>query len=448
MKFSFSDVRLVDVTKKKSWVTYKIEFDEPFSYKEGTVPKRVHYPKIYGGEYQIRLGSAKTLKERKILGEDLLALVLEDLQEGKDPKRKTEIEVAKIAVEKEKTNNVSYDSAIENMIKYHRWDNPSETQELTAVNAINFFNNQFRLYVTEINKLDDITKITKDDIVFYIARHNNPQGKVYLYPVDGKTYKIRTWTISTCISKIQTINYIFMPLVDKNIIPISPTVGISNLRKKLKRTATQKIFVKRHQIWTEEELVEFHIKGNTDENRLFYNVGLCCYHAFIRRSEILRMRLGMVDLQNKRFVIPSSITKSDRKYDTVVHIYLKFNQKLHDALELYINQQFGKDLNPEYRLFPAPEGNNIKYTYEEFRKDNRSSLFKHLDSSKTPYSLKHTGVTEYWNRQIDKGIHPNVIISKLMKKCRHSNTNETIKYLELELGLDVASKYEDDEDDE
>ncbi|RZL36763.1 MAG: site-specific integrase [Pedobacter sp.] len=425
--FTYSKLKINTDNPKKWYISYTIKYDD----------NKTVYAKIYGGEYLIRLNDFENDTEHIAKAEKLLKKVKKDLDLGQDPKSKTEDLKKQLYEEHLKAQGVTYDEAVQIMIEYHNWDNPAPAQKITAYNQKIFYNAEFRRYVHEIGKTDDVTKITTDDILNYILRHNNPRGAEYLYPVDGKVYPVGTWSISTCVSKLGNLGYFFTPLLEKRKIETNPLRAITNIKKKLKRTTVQKPKQNRYELWTESELVEFDKVLNTDKFMLHYAIGMCCYHAYIRNSEVLRITLDMIDLENKRFVLDSDITKGHNKYDSSTRIFLKMNDDLVNILTKYLDCKFGEDRQPNYYLFPSIRHKHIPYDYHQYAKDYKEKCASLLTSKKLPYSLKHTGVTKYWNENAKAGVAPAVLITRLMKMCRHSNFNETMRYISTDLGIDI-----------
>ncbi|WP_158798122.1 site-specific integrase [Pedobacter sp. L105] len=421
----------------KWWIAYKITFDTPVSYqpdkkhptKKYQEPILTHYPKIYGKEYGVRFSpDSQTRAENDELADDLLRWVKNDLEAGLDPKTKGERELATAEEEQEKATGVTYDEAYQGMIKFQGWINPNPAQVLTAKSATGYFNRGFREFVSGIDKLHDVTKISREDLEKYITEKNDPNND------NG------FWSIRTCQSKIDQFGYFFAPLIDNGKIEFSPITGMKKrLMKRLRKIHLQPIITKnRFEIWSDKELEDFHtVALKTKKGQFFRAIGMCCYHACIRRSEILRLKLSMYDRANKRFSIPSDLTKAHNKYDNNTLLHLQINDELFEIMESYVEMRFGADKNPDYPLFPSYQLITRHYNYTGFDAAYVRVVGKYLDNRKSPYALKHTAVTRFWHEQIAKGVHPGIVITKLMKKCRHSSPDQTIRYLTLDLGLDA-----------
>jgi integrase len=413
---SYEKLKLNQKNDKKWYFTYTIKFFD------GTT----RYDKVYGGEYDIRMNDFTTSKERDEKVEKLKKELIKDLDKGIDPKNRVAKKIEQIQDEAEKAKGVTYQEAFDFMVKHHNWINPNPSSVLTAHTNKIFFNAAFRKFVESIGKDDDITKVTTEDIADWILRKN----------------RAKEWDITTCTTTIGKISYIFSPLVELKKIAVSPTQGV-NVRKKLK-ALPKKDKKNRFEIWKDSEVEEFISVGQSDKKyALDFIIGFTCYHAFIRRSEMLRLTLGMVNLEMKRFEIPSDITKSARIYDSVKIIYLPIKPELVEALSKYIKQRFDNDLNPDYYLFPSIRKNDVEYDYYQYDKDYKKRLGAALNNDKANYSLKHTGVTKYYYEQSAKGVSISAIINKLKVKCRHQNALQTLDYLNGDLGLNVDEESDD-----
>jgi len=409
MQFKAEKVKINIDNPKKWYVSYTIK------YANGVTK----YPKVYGGEYGIRLNDSQD-DERIRKAQELLKEVNRDLALGNDPKERLNRLEKEMLAELKGSKAIPYDEAIKIMIEYYNWDNPNESSKITAHNSKIFFNAAFKKFVTSIDKLHDVTSITKVDIERLLMQKNK----------DGK------WNINTCKNKVGTISQLFIPLVDKELMEFNPCKGVSGIKRKLKRN-TQKPANKRFQVWTDDELVEFESIANCDQHRFYYALGMTCYYAFIRRSECFRMKLGMVDFDNLRFIMDSDLTKSARKFDLSTNIYLPMAQELHGILKKYVDQRFGADQNPDYFLFPSIKDNNKQYPYFQFDVDYKKKLGVKLSNDKAKYDLKHTGVTHYWRDRTREGMNANDILTRLQMMCRHSSVFQTMQYLTTDLGIDL-----------
>lgn len=412
----YEKLRLNIKNYKKWYFQYTIKF------YDGTT----RYDKSYGGEYGIRLNDFLTDAERDEKVVELERELKRDLDKGVDPKSRVAKKIEQLENEADKAIGITYQEAYDIMVNHHNWITPNESSKLTAHNCKIFFNSQFRKFVDSIGKTDDITKVTTEDITDWIVNKN----------------RAKEWDITTCTTKVGQIAYIFTPLIELKKIKDSPTRAVS-VRNKLKALPKKKR-VNRFEIWTDAEVDEFINVGQSDKKyALDFIIGFTCFHAFIRRSEMLRLKLGMLNLEQKRFEIPSNITKSARIYDSVKIIYLPINAELVTALTKYIGQRFGDDLNPDYYLFPSIRKNDVEYDYHQYDKDYKKRLGAALNNDKANYSLKHTGVTRYYYEQSAKGVPISVIINKLKMKCRHQNSLQTLDYLNGDLGLNVGDEYDD-----
>jgi integrase len=456
MSFTYSKVRLVNKKKgeleylKKWYITYIINYpnDEyPIYPVQGTneqqTLKNKRYPKIYGKEYGVKLNEIKDIEEKKAVGKALALKIETDLFDGVDP-RLIQAKADKEAEEAdEEAMGISFNEALDITRKYMQWDLNLPAKRISEKQNISFFKNDFARFLQYIQKFNDITKVTQSDLIDYINLHTIP-GKAKIS--NGIEYNFGHWSLKTAFEKIRQISSIFNALIDVERLEINPCTGVTDFRKKLKKSAVPKNNTNsnRFEIWSEAEMKKFHKVGNSEKYITEYCIGLITYYTFIRGSEILRLKLSMIDYDNSRFVIPSDITKAHAKYEQVSYLYVKIPPILMEVLKKYIDITFDTEQKPEYYLFPDKADFATERDYSAYKANYNRNFSKELDIVKTEYALKHTGVTDFYYKQLSRGISIPLIIEKLRKMCRHANPQETMKYLNLKLGLSV----EDDSDDD
>lgn len=460
MSFKFSKLRLVNTSKdengnlqylKRWYVTYTITYpndlypDYPVREgKEQPTLKNKKYPKIFGLQYDTKLNEITDNSQKLLEGKALLKMVELDLMQGNDPRLKNVVEDEKAEIAHEEANGVSYDEALAITRKYMQWDLNLPAKQITERQNMSFFNNSFRRFIHHIGKTNDITKVTTDDLKKFVELSTSNDGTV----VELKGKKEKTFghmSVKTAFEKIRVVAFIFNALLDCGKIEINPTLGVTDSRKKIKKTAKPRPIKdsNRYAIWTPEEFAKFKKIGNTDKWRTEYTVGLITYYTFIRASEILRIQVGMIDYKINKFVIPSNLTKSHGSYDSVKPLYISIPPVLLTALKDYIKFTFGKDIKAEYPLFPNPL-TDVKQVYPyEIYKNNYKNFKEALGVVKQEYALKHTGVTDYYYMQLERGVPSGMVVEKLRKMCRHAKSDETINYLTLNLGLQIDDNTDD-----
>jgi integrase len=408
--FTYKAIKLNKNNPAKWYVSYTIKWSD----------KPTEYVRLYGGEYAIRLNEFSTNKERDKNADWLLNEVTKDLALGINPKDKLTVVAEQIEASKKKAMGLAYNDAVAIMIEHYNYDNPVPSSELTALGTKSFFGGTFKKYVQSLEKMHDVKSITKAEVENLLIQKNTA----------------KKWNIKTCISKLSIVTQLFIPLLERGIIDINPASGITNIKQKLKRLP-QKNTSKRYEIWTDAEMEELEAFSNNPKLRFHYTLAMTTYYAYMRRSEAFRMTLSMVDLDNKRFVLMSSQTKGARKYDVDTPINLPIPKKLIEILKIYIEEKFGTDKNPDYFLFSSVTKLDKAYYYGSYNRDFNNAVGDHLSFSKRNYGLKHTGVSNFWKENVEKGIPVGKILARLKTMCRHSSIVDTMNYLSTDLGIEI-----------
>lgn len=143
------------------------------------------------------------------------------------------------------------------------------------------------------------------------------------------------------------------------------------------------------------------------------------YHGFIRRSEIVQLRVGDVDFANRTIKISSRISKNRKQESVSIPeglLPVIKEMKLEKYPEDYFI--FGHGLVPNTKMYKKPDSITARH---------RKHLNKlEISTDKTLYSWKHTGVCDYFLAIKD----PYVI----MRQLRHHDLTITMIYLKS-LGL-------------
>ena len=201
----------------------------------------------------------------------------------------------------------------------------------------------------------------------------------------------------------------FNAMVTREIIAINPFKGIQELPESdgsnVPYTETEKI-----------KIIDYLKRYN---ERLYFAVSFV-YYCFIRRSELIQLRVRDVNMDNHTITIPGHVSKN-RKTESVT-----------------IPREFEKVLLKMGLHDHAPDEYIIGHKFETcdrpiIRADSLSTAMtrinKELDiSGKCFYTWKHSGVVALYQATKD----PYVV----MKQCRHSELKMTMIYLRS-LGLTV-----------
>ncbi len=410
---------------KKWYIRYTMKFPDKTEYRK-------EFGKDYGFNPPINKLTDVALKEQQI--NVLQALVQKDLDNGIDPVSRSAKVQAVILEKANAAKAYKYDEAVEDYLNYKGYINAVDNKSLSAVNLKSFFRTSFRREIERIGKLDDIRTITKKDIEGIIERHFNPADD-----------KVREWSSTTSRGRLDWMGSLFSYCVQEKDLAVSPIKGIKIKKDNQKKRyiAPKKEVLARFQVFTETEVNT--LFNHLESNDLKYNAILkTIYYAYIRRSEIFRLRLWMVDLENNKFQIPSNISKNGRHAKSYKISEVIIPAELSQALKLWIDSYFSNTDDPDDFLFPKSGFKDIQHSFGIFHytfnkiveglQVENPSLF----IGKKPYGLKHTGITRFIqkNRGNTK-ISPSQLFDYIKKQCRHASFTETEKYLRDDLGIDL-----------
>ncbi|WP_316797296.1 site-specific integrase [Pedobacter agri] len=401
----------------KWFIRYKITFDD----------SRTEYRKEYGASYGRKLNTFKTIKDKEIQAAILLGLVLHDLESGVDPaNRDKEIE-EKIKREIIEAEQYKYLNIFNQWCAYKNLNNPIPSKENTARNLKLFHINQFIPFLERIGKGDNIKKITDDDINLFI-KEKYDAGVWGAFSANTRIAWISgVFTYAHKIAKVIDIN----PMLLVNKINEDKVITIDN-----KPTLKQKKEV-RFNIYTDKEIeLIFERWYNTPYEAICKTV----YYGFVRFSELFRLKLSNVDLENNCFNIPASIAKGQRDGRTMK---VKIYPQLKEVLERYILKYFGDDQNPDYYLFWVKKPTNpmgytaFNYHYLQLLKELKA---ENIEIHKTTYAFKHSGAKRFIAINKKKNFSSYELIEELMRQMRHQDFSTTQKYLYNDLGIELDAE--------
>lgn len=218
----------------------------------------------------------------------------------------------------------------------------------------------------------------------------------------------RGWNGKTVNGQVSYIKTFFNMMVEREIIQKNPFAGIKKLRHDIGKNIAFNQVEKRA---LSELLKEV-------DKPLSYFVQFM-YHCFLRRSEIIRVRVGDIDWVNKTIRVNSQDTKNRRQES--VAIPTGFEPILRSMeLEKYPNDYyiFSRMLMPGIR--PLSKADHITARHKRYME------LLEIPAGKTLYSWKHTGVVDYYNEVRDP--YP------IMQQLRHHSLSITMVYLKS-LGL-------------
>lgn len=208
-------------------------------------------------------------------------------------------------------------------------------------------------------------------------------------------------------NQVANLKVIFNLALERKAITANPFKGINKLPeesgKHFPYSKTQKTKMKKAILKDDPELW------------MFVKV---IYHCFIRPVEILRLKVGDVDVKNRLINLPAGITKNKKQLSVVIPANFIDEVKqwqLHKYDENWY--LFSHDLKPGPKTYGR---NNVSRRHSEIRKDVG------LDDRYDLYSWKHTGNVDSYRAGVP--------VVDIMRQNRHASLDETMNYLRS-LGL-------------
>lgn len=419
----YKDKKGIVITK---WfIRYKIEFEEiPYHLKN---KDRIQYRKEYGLSYGINLNKYKTIKEKEFQAAVLLGRVEADLTQGIDPANRDVEKEEKIRKDIANAEQYKYQYIFNQWCEYKNLNNPIPSKENSARNLKLFHNNQFIPFLDSIGKGTNIKDITDDDINQFI-KEKYDAGIWGAFSANTRIAWISgVFTYAHKIAKVISVN----PMLGVNKINEDKVIMIDNVPTLKKKKEV------RFNIYTDSEIkIIFEHWNNTPYEAICKIV----YYAFIRFSELFRLKLGDVDLENNCFNIQANIAKGQRDGRTMK---VKIYPQLKEVLERYIESSFGEDRNPDYYLFWVKRKTNplgytaFNYHYLELLKELKA---KGIEIKKTTYAFKHSGAKRFIDINKKKNFSSYELIEELMRQMRHQDFATTQKYLYNDLGIELDNK--------
>lgn len=422
---------------EKWFIRYKLKFHDnpPEYYKDKSLTQ---YRREFGKSYNLSLTGLKKKRDKEFQAELLLARVQDDLDKGIDP------EYREYALLKLKQKNAieakayQYDKLVELFMVENMYINPIPKKEISARAYKSFFNNQLRNFLDSIDKLNDIRLITTEDIETYLELGR--LGKFAIPGVSKSSGQPRTnkpWNSTTTNIKRGWISALFSIAIKKRLLITNPVSIISKRRVEPRKEARFQIYTRR-----EIELIFTYLEVN---NLMLDAICKILYYAFIRRSELFRIRLKMIDLNKNLITITPDVAKGQRDgYSRTVKIY----PKLAESLKKWIDYRFKDDINDEYFLFPNRKDPLKQFKYASFHRMFNSELIvlqtmnrEHFKIKSEFYALRHTSVTFF----IEDNFNSNnslKVLTHLMKQLRHEEFSTTQKYISKDLGLNINTEEE------
>lgn len=223
----------------------------------------------------------------------------------------------------------------------------------------------------------------------------------------------RKYSGKSCNNTVGYLKTLFFMLEEREVIKSNPFCAIKKYKEEKGKNVA---FTPR-----EVDLVTDYMKKHNI--RLYYATQFVRY-AFIRRTELMHLRVSNVDLINHTITIPADVSKNGKQDSITIPMSLEkiiVKMKLDEANpEDYI---FGKDmLTCNRRISRVANFSDEHRKVIDALKARKELIF---------YGWKHTGCAELYRIVKD----PYVVC----RQCRHSDIKMTMRYLRsLGLGINEA----------
>jgi len=416
---SYKDKEGMQVSK---WfIRYKIQYAEPPAYLKKK--DLVQYPKEYGNSYKRDINKINSHSEKIDNAEMLLGRVLDDLKKGIDPRNREAEHIEYVKKEIQEAEQYRAEYVFNLWFAWKNYVNPIPSKAISATTYSRFWNNQFIPYLKSIGKDYDIRKVSVDDIDNWILEN----------------YNADVWTAKTVEIKIGLLSGVFKYAFQKRFIKENPMTYVTRIKenKVIVKNGVSSIKIitdAKSKILSDNESELLYKYMNLKNEAIAKTLG----YAFIRFSEIFRLRLKHLDKENWFFNIPADLAKGQRDGKTA---QLKIYPKLKEVLERYLTEYFGEDRNPEYFIF-YNENKNTAGTYSIFQhyfNATKSEIEKFEDVKilKSPYCFKHTGAKKFIDQNKAKAKTSYQIIEAIMKLMRHSSFITSQRYIYHDLGINL-----------
>lgn len=289
------------------------------------------------------------------------------------------------------------------------YTNPKPKQQRSALNVNSFFKNHFKPFLIEQKLDENLNLVTKKHVLDFLnARYMDENGK-------------RLWSNNTYNNFKTWIGSFFNCLINEDKLTI--TNPCATIKNKPKEGGG------RYDVFSKEELsILFNFLEEED-----FNHKVACqmiYYAYIRGSELSRLRVSSIDLQKRIITIKPDDAKGQKdglERDVLIA------KDLHNTLSRYLSIHkhepddflFGKNLMPGKRTLSLCWHEAFRVHIKNLRKKHVGLFTK---TGLTMYALKHSGVTHFFNDNLDKKT-ANRLTSFIQSQCRHESFQTTQLYL-------------------
>jgi integrase len=207
---------------------------------------------------------------------------------------------------------------------------------------------------------------------------------------------------------------------------------ILNGKNPIAEIDTLKVSVSKHAAFTDQQLRKLSSAVQKKEPHIFLFMQFMFY-TLARPNEIRQLKIGNIDLDKRRILIPAEDSKTD--IGNYVGISDRFAEIIKESEVLDYPSHYyvfnntpyhvpGQKIKHDHRpgLIKPGEG----YFYKRIVKHIISEGLRDINSNFTPYAIKHTGAISLYLATKDVKI--------IQAQCRHQNMETTLKYLR-DLGL-------------
>lgn len=208
--------------------------------------------------------------------------------------------------------------------------------------------------------------------------------RVHIKTIMEKAQEQRNWSNNAYNKHLNQLKAVLSELIQYDIIEVNPAHNIKNLRVEesiahIPATDEQMKLIKK-------ELLHNHYN--------FYIYILIIYNLGIRPTEILSIKLSMIDMDNDLIVLPPNITKGRKKYRT-----LPITSQLKQFLESLNFNSLPKDY----------------YLFGSFRQQGKGNVGASVDFIPAPTQLKRDTATKRWEKIVKIGLGINVTMYSMKK---------------------------------
>lgn len=273
-----------------------------------------------------------------------------------------------------------------------------------------------RTYKSNLNLLQQFIEVKKLKIVFALEIN-----KRFCIDYLDWIYIDRSSSPRTRNNHLIFLKLFCSFLVNKGVYNENPTVGILPMKLITKKREIYPVNIKQK---IHDELLRY--------NNGFYAMCMSTYFCFIRNTELGKLKVWMIDLENSSITLPEDVSKN--KKHEVVTIPTQFIETLKNHLT---NAKITDYVFSNDNFMPGEKqmsSRKIGTAWESLRKTLR------IPSKYQFYSMKDTGITDLLNSGVpaikvrDQARHHDIKITELYTP-RKISADETIQNANIQFGI-------------